>query len=61
MDFDKHENIETVIYDMQGSVIERHEGRATINPKDYDDKLPIRIVVTRKTNEVLQSYTIEKK
>ena len=59
-DFELHEEIHTVIYNADGEEIDRKEGRVTIKPKDYADRLPIICKQVKVTTELLNSYRIDK-
>lgn len=51
----------TVIYDAEGNEIERLDGIVTINPKDYEQHLPITYRHIAITTELLSVIRIDKK
>ena len=51
----------TVVYDAKGNEIERLDGIITINPKDYEQQLPITYRHIAITTELLSVIRIDKK
>lgn len=59
-DFEQHIKRTTIVYDRNDNMIECINGAKQINPKDYENYLPIRYEIVETTTQILQSVSISK-